>query len=283
MNRCGLMHILSIINCEMNNCGMQVILLVYFILVIFVSFSAAADEDTIAQISLITESDDITKPFYIGLYFEMEPDWYIYWENPGDAGIPVDVQWELPDGYSISELIYPTPERFDTQGLISFGFKDEALLFAKVTPPSSQTGNHEQIISADVSWMVCKESCILEEGTAELDLLNAEPTPGLFDKYKNKLPEPLAHSSTRVSTVESLKRDGRFYISIHLEGDPVADFFPGPVEDFILSHKDIEISDHKISYTLRPYSDTTVVEEVSGLLFIDDVAFHFNEPVSVLD
>ncbi len=248
--------------------------------VLIIQFVVFSDEDNKAQISLLTETNDVSEPFYIGIYFEMQPEWYIYWKNPGDAGIPVGVEWNLPDGYRVSELIYPTPGRFDTQGLISFGYKDEALLFVKVTPPVNNNINSEPVISADVSWMVCKESCFLEDGTAEINLASCEPTPEIFERYKNKLPKSLDRASTRITSIESEKKEGRFFITIHLEGEPVDDFFPGPVEDFILQHKNIEINDHKITYTLRPYSDSTVVDEVTGLLFINGAAFQFNQSVS---
>jgi len=252
------------------------------IAVLIISLSVFANENNIAQISLLTETNDISEPFYIGIYFDMEPDWYIYWENPGDAGVPVDVRWDIPEGFTISELIYPTPERFDTQGLISFGFKDEALLLAKITPASIVDGRTNPVISVEASWMVCKESCILEDGAAELNLNECEPSPEIFNRYKNKIPESLDRAPTRITSVESRKEQGRIYIIIQLEGDPVHDFFPGPVTDFILSHKDIEVNDHSISYTLRPYSESSAVSEVSGLLFINGTAYQFNEPVSMI-
>jgi len=240
-------------------------------------------DNNIAQISLLTETTDNSGPFYIGIYFDMPSDWYIYWENPGDAGIPVDVQWSLPEGYTISDLIYPTPERFYTQGLISFGFKNEALLLAKVTPPMNDNPSIDRIISAKVSWMVCKESCILEDGTVELNLNEYTPDSELFTGYKNKLPKSLEQSNTRITSVETRREDRYIYITIDLEGEPVQDFFPGPVENFIFPHNEIEITDYSISYRLQPYSDRSVIESVSGLLFINDTAFQFNEPVTAVN
>lgn len=249
----------------------------------FLPFLLFANEDNIAHISLITGTTDVSEPFYIGIYFDMEEDWYIYWENPGDAGIPVDVRWDVPEGYTVGELLYPTPERFDTQGLISFGYKNEALLLARVSPVSSAAREEAPVITADVSWMVCKESCILEDGTAVLNLNDYKAEPELIEKYKERLPLSIAHSPVRISSVETQRDDGRIRVTIRLAGEPVDDFFPGPVQDVILSHKDIIIDDNIISYTLQPYSGTVTVERVTGLLFVNGTAYRFDEPVSTIN
>jgi DsbC/DsbD-like thiol-disulfide interchange protein len=253
------------------------------ILLLFIPLIVFAGDENIARISLVTENDNISEPFYIGIYFEMEPGWYIYWENPGDAGIPVAVRWDLPEGYSVGELVYPTPERFDTQGLISFGFKDEALLFAEVTSIDTGDPAEDPVISASVSWMVCRESCILEDGTARIYLNDLRPQPQLFNRYKSRIPEDLEKSPTSIESITSEKKDGIYHITIHLVGEPIDDFFPGPVNDFILPHKDIEVSDHSIIYTLQPYSQSSAVTEASGLLFIGGEAFRFKEPVTTIN
>ncbi|MEL7113247.1 MAG: hypothetical protein AAGK93_09960, partial [Pseudomonadota bacterium] len=30
---------------------------------------------------------------WFGLSFEIDPNWHIYWINPGDAGIPPEITW----------------------------------------------------------------------------------------------------------------------------------------------------------------------------------------------
>ena len=44
---------------------------------------------------------------WIGLYFDIEQGWHIYWVNPGDSGEAPRVQWDLPErlsrrGYSLA-------------------------------------------------------------------------------------------------------------------------------------------------------------------------------------
>ncbi|NDB96500.1 MAG: thiol:disulfide interchange protein, partial [Verrucomicrobia bacterium] len=35
------------------------------------------------------------KPMTLGLRFRPVPGWHIYWENPGDSGLPPSVTWKL--------------------------------------------------------------------------------------------------------------------------------------------------------------------------------------------
>lgn len=253
------------------------------VMLVIIPYLVFSNDDNKAKISLLTETNDITAPFHVGIHFEMEPGWYIYWENPGDAGIPVEVQWNLPGGFSVSELIYPTPERFDTQGLISFGFKDEALILAKITPGPAAGAVSDPVITGEVSWMVCRESCYLEDGTVELNLTELEASPEIFARYKEKIPESIDSPPARITSVESIKADGLYHITITLAGEPVDDFFPGPVSGFLLPHNDIKVEDHSISYTLRPYSESAVVTEAGGLVFINGTAYRFNARVSTMN
>ena len=50
-------------------------------------------------VELISENQSIAigHPFYLGLHFQLEKGWHIYWVNPGDSGEPPRVTWQLSD------------------------------------------------------------------------------------------------------------------------------------------------------------------------------------------
>lgn len=54
-----------------------------------------------ARTELIAEKDFIEpgQDSWVGLHFELESGWHIYWINPGDSGEPPRVQWHLPAGF----------------------------------------------------------------------------------------------------------------------------------------------------------------------------------------
>src|SRR4029078_2033142 len=48
------------------------------------------------------------------------PGWHGYWVNPRDAGLPMDVKWQLPADFSVGPLRYPVPTRLTVAGLMNY-------------------------------------------------------------------------------------------------------------------------------------------------------------------
>jgi thiol:disulfide interchange protein DsbD len=36
------------------------------------------------------------QPIELGLHIVPDPEWHVYWRNPGDAGMPPKLTWQLP-------------------------------------------------------------------------------------------------------------------------------------------------------------------------------------------
>ena len=74
----------------------------------FFSFFGSADPvDTgHARISLIKYHSDFVPGTSInmGLKVSMDKGWHTYWKNPGDSGGPIEVDWDLPEGFSVSDI-----------------------------------------------------------------------------------------------------------------------------------------------------------------------------------
>ena len=49
----------------------------------------------------------------LAIHMRTNPGWHGYWLNPGDAGLPMDVKWQLPKGFSAGPLRYPVPTRLE--------------------------------------------------------------------------------------------------------------------------------------------------------------------------
>src|SRR6478672_13939761 len=61
----------------------------------------------------------------VELAIHMRPaaGWHGYWLNPGDAGLPMDVQWHLPPGFAAGPLRYPVPTRLIVADLTNYVFE----------------------------------------------------------------------------------------------------------------------------------------------------------------
>ena len=55
----------------------------------------------------------------LAIHMRPERGWHGYWQNPGDAGLPMTVDWRLPPGFSAGALRYPVPTRLTVAGLMN--------------------------------------------------------------------------------------------------------------------------------------------------------------------
>ena len=92
------------------------------------------------------------EPFWVGLRQTIRPKWHTYWKNPGDSGLPTEITWTLPDGAKAEPIVWPRPHLFDISGVINYGFKDEAILLVRITPPADASGTLQARRPRPTGW-----------------------------------------------------------------------------------------------------------------------------------
>ena len=154
----------------------------------------------------------------LGLHLAMKPGWHVYWRNPGDSGLPPEMAWRLPEGFSVGPTQWPAPERIPVQTLMNFGYEDTVTLLVPLhvpeTLPESLRAGGSVPLSGTLSYLVCEEICI--PGTAELALemplvsdpgAAREPDPAqarLFAEARDALPVPAPFPVRAVREGETL-------------------------------------------------------------------------------
>jgi thiol:disulfide interchange protein/DsbC/DsbD-like thiol-disulfide interchange protein len=137
------------------------------------------------------------QPVWVGLQFQHQPHWHTYWKNPGDSGLATQVQLTLPAGMTAGDIAWPTPTKIAIGSLANLGFEGTVLLpvpltIAKDFQPSL-AGDLEIRLAA--SWLVCKETCIPQEGNFVLRLPVQGSTAlhgGAFDAARAAQPQAFA-------------------------------------------------------------------------------------------
>ena len=130
----------------------------------------------------------------VELAIHMRPaaGWHGYWVNPGDAGLPMDVQWQLPKGFSVGPLRYPVPTRLEIANLMNYVFEHHYAVLVRLTVPMDARGTLP--IRADAHWLACTDKiCVPEHGQLSLDLPvgNGTPNRAQFDAWRQELPQPI--------------------------------------------------------------------------------------------
>ncbi len=113
------------------------------------------------QAALIAEKNAVVpgQTITVGLRLVHDPHWHTYWRNPGDSGLPTQLEWQLPPGWKAGPIQWPAPKRLAVGPLANFGYEGEVVLPVDLTVPSGLTDREVRLV-AKASWLVCKDVCI---------------------------------------------------------------------------------------------------------------------------
>ncbi|MHB1201160.1 MAG: protein-disulfide reductase DsbD family protein [Polaromonas sp.] len=109
------------------------------------------------------------KPVWLGLQLAHQPEWHTYWKNPGDSGLPTQLEWQLPDGIAAGEIAWPAPKKIRVGTLANYGYEGTTLLPVPLTvAPTFNAGQLDVKLKA--SWLICKEVCIPQNASFTLSI-----------------------------------------------------------------------------------------------------------------
>ena len=117
-------------------------------------------EHSTASLQLELNNDQPQNSAWVLLKLDLNPKWHTYWSNPGDSGLGMKIDWELPAGYQASQIIWQVPERIPFQGAMTYGYNNKAYYLTKLTAPTAFLQNFT--IKAKASWLICEEICVPE-------------------------------------------------------------------------------------------------------------------------
>ncbi|MDE8604847.1 protein-disulfide reductase DsbD family protein [Marinomonas sp. RSW2] len=157
------------------------------------------DDSRLISISLITESGNPSAGSTQDLAIIMTPKkgWHGYWINPGDAGFPNNLNWQLPDGVSVGEVQYPAPSQLVVSDIMNYIYHGEYALLAPITIDKGIAAGTSLTIRLGMSYLVCDpSSCLPEQQTIEKTFTVGEGglDQGLqnqFNQWRQKLPKPM--------------------------------------------------------------------------------------------
>ena len=147
---------------------------IFSILLLFSFFGSAEIVDTgHARISLIKDHSDFVPgtSINIGLKVSMDKGWHTYWRNPGDSGGPIEIDWNLPKGFSVSDIKWPLPEKIEYPPLMTYGYEDFVIYPMVLSIPADYSDDYFEM-TADI--LICADVCIPESGKISSNLFGIE-------------------------------------------------------------------------------------------------------------
>ena len=154
---------------------------IFSILLLFSFFGSAEIVDTgHARISLIKDHSDFVPgtSINIGLKVSMDKGWHTYWRNPGDSGGPIEIDWNLPKGFSVSDIKWPLPEKIEYPPLMTYGYEDFVIYPMVLSIPADYSDDYFEM-AADI--LICADVCIPESGKISSNLLDIESDSLIYE------------------------------------------------------------------------------------------------------
>jgi DsbC/DsbD-like thiol-disulfide interchange protein len=235
------------------------------------------------QVRLIADRAAIapSETFTLAVEYTIAPQWHIYWSNPGDAGTPTAVDWQLPTGFARQKMRWPIPKRFTQSGLVGYGYEKKLVLAIPVMASRDVKPGDTVTLKATTDWLVCRELCIPGDQNLELTLpVKAKSAPAneaIFAEARRQWPgEAKADGEPRVlRTSGSLGSDGGSWMGVALgwtKPPKEVAWYPAPpdaVEVTKITARTFNTTT-RVQFQVKRINDGAVGKTLDGLLVYTD-------------
>ncbi|MGQ0628112.1 MAG: protein-disulfide reductase DsbD domain-containing protein [Phycisphaerales bacterium] len=134
--------------------------------------------------------------FWVGVVFDIDKDWHIYWPGQNDTGTATVVRVKAPAGYVVGEVQWPVPHRHVSPGdLLDHVYEKSATILIPIKSPAEGAPAASGPLAIELEWLVCKDACIAGDAILSVALppagLTTTPGPGAvaIEAAKKKMPE----------------------------------------------------------------------------------------------
>ncbi|PPR17060.1 MAG: Thiol:disulfide interchange protein DsbD [Alphaproteobacteria bacterium MarineAlpha9_Bin3] len=222
--------------------------ILYLLFSLCVNFSYAQDynvfTEDMVEVKLISSVTKVKKEnFYIGLDFNLKPGWKIYWRQPGDSGLPPNLDYKNSTNLKSLEFKWPIPiKEYEAANLLTNIYKGNVTIPIEI---AVEEYNKPLNLQSILNFQVCKDICIPFTTNLFLKLDSGESN---YTKYFYKIEKalskvPLNYKKLGIKNI-SIAKDSTKSLLLSLES--ALDFPEGIIEIF-LENKDEYIKINKIT------------------------------------
>ncbi|MFN8694389.1 MAG: protein-disulfide reductase DsbD family protein [Holosporales bacterium] len=177
-----------------------VVLLSFF----FASMPAVA-QDPKVNVELLSSRTTAApgETFTVALRQDITPGWHTYWRNPGDSGEETKLHWQLPEGWTASDILWPAPTAHPIPPLVNYGYDGTLILPVRITVPENAVTGTPVVLKARATWLVCNDICIPESAEV-IYTVNIEQDSITDDASASLLADAVAALPKKADAVLSL-------------------------------------------------------------------------------
>lgn len=176
-------------------------------------------EHTTARLYTAYDRIAAQESFYVLLHLEIDPEWHTYWLNPGDSGLPTRMEWELPAGWSASEIVWQPPSRLPYGPLVNYGYSDDAYHLVRITPSADAKDGESAELKLHAQWLACREECVPESADLSVMIDLGEAMPSDTYEWIERLRDS-ADLPQVTGVAQRAAQGGTFTLEVALETQP---------------------------------------------------------------
>ncbi len=156
-----------------------------------------APQNVRASIAAETNTPGPGDTVTVAIIMDPKPGWHDYWLNPGDAGTPLELEWQLPPGVTAGPIRAPVPDTLIVSGFMNHIYKEKHAFLIDLKIPSNARMGEKLDIKIDARWSACTDIvCVPEGGALSIPLTVGEDAitqsqRARFDIWRAALPVPL--------------------------------------------------------------------------------------------
>ena len=133
----------------------------------------------------------------VAIIMDPKAGWHDYWINPGDAGTPLELEWQLPAGMTAGPLRAPVPETLVVSGFMNHIYKAKHAFLIDLKIPEGMKIGQPLDVKVNARWSACSDLVCVPEG-ATFSVPMTVGSGGIqasdrtrFDAWRSNLPVPL--------------------------------------------------------------------------------------------
>jgi len=246
--------------------------ILYIFLTVFINLSYAQDynifTEDMVEVKFISSVTKVQKEnFYIALDFNLKPGWKIYWRQPGDSGMPPNLDYNNSNNLKSLNFKWPFPKKeYEAANLLTNIYKDNVIIPIAITVKDPTKPLNLQTV---LNFQVCKDICIPFQTNLFLLLDTGESN---YTKYLYKIERalskvPIDYKKAGIDNI-TVSRDSESSLLFFLES--LVDIPEGELEVFLENNDEyIKINNIKII--------DNIDNKISAKLILDRSIIHLNE------
>jgi suppressor for copper-sensitivity B len=154
------------------------------------------------------------------LEIELKDSWKTYWKTPGDAGLPLSIDFAKSKNIKDIKILWPSPTRYDFYGIETWGYKHHAVFPIQIEPINKSEAVE---LNISISWAVCDENCIFLRNEFSEKITQDYSDKNVFDEVAKAIEKTQKNNGENGLFIENFSQKENNHLEIKVSSSDEID------------------------------------------------------------